>query len=128
MLQAMQLHLKECHQYNLVSEGGKDWAVSEDLKSKLEVLHLHNHIHQPLISRKLIHRKEPIYEVTFHFATSDFFCCHLDSKTLCTINENTYVCDSATTLLNKCSPVLYTSTLFEDEARHEAENLRPRRG
>jgi len=108
MLQAVQLHLKECHQYNLVSEGGKDWAVSEDLKNKLEVSHLHNHIYRPLTSTELIQTKDPVYEVTFHFTSGDIFSCHLDSKTLCTINENMYVCDSATTLLNKCLPVLYT--------------------
>jgi len=94
--EALQLHLKETHQYDLVSEFGKDWAVSEDLESRLEAWRFHHHIYDPcrgkaasssesvnVSDQTVMKDQELIKEVTCHFCTSsDIFCCHLDSKTL----------------------------------------------
>ena len=43
----LQLHLRDSHQCDLVSDCDKDWAVSQDLKSKLEICYANRQYHRP---------------------------------------------------------------------------------
>ena len=43
----MQLHLRDSHQCDLVTDCDKDWAVSQDLQLKLKIHCFHRYSHQP---------------------------------------------------------------------------------